>query len=194
MSSPRLLLGLLTTAALALAPLPAHAASVTTKDAARDVVSQVDDQGPTQAEPQRAEGDVLSMRVTHGTRAVRIRLLAAQLTRDPQQTTAYVFAIKTNEGRRADLSVYVDGSTWQGQRSLTVNGRDRSCRGLRTHIDYRAAKVTATVPRWCLSNPRWVRVGGGIGVDAGSRLYADDVSRAGTIGHELELGPRVRRS
>ncbi len=194
MSSPRVLLGLLTTAALALAPLPAQAASVTTRDAARDVVSQAGDQGPTRPEPLRAEGDVLSMRVTHGTRAVRIRLQTSQLTRDPQQTTAHVFALKTNEGRRADLSIYVDGSRWQGQRWFTLNGRDRSCRGLRTHIDYRAGMVTAVVPRRCLSNPRWVRVGGGIGVDSDSRLYADDVSRDGTIGHELALGPRVRRN
>ncbi len=194
MSPRRLFLGMLTAAALAAAPLPAHAASITTSDAARDVVSQADDQGPTQPEPLRAEGDVLSMRVTHGNRAVRIRLQAAQLTRDPQQTMAHVFALRTNEGRRADLSIYVDGSRWQGQRWWTVDGRERSCRDVRTHIDYQAETVTATVPRRCLSNPRWVRVGGGIGVDSDSRLYADDVSRAGTIGHELVLGPRLRRN
>jgi len=194
MSSRRLVLGLLTASALALAPLPAHAASVTTNDATRDVVAaNFDDASQNRPEPTREEGDTLSMRITHGTGAVRIRLEAAKLTRDPGQTATHVFALRTNEGTRADLSIYVDGSRWQGQRMLLVNDKMRTCRGLRTHIDYRAGTVQVKIPRRCLSNPRWVRVGAGIATDSDSQLYVDDVSRRGKVGHELALGPRVRR-
>lgn len=194
MSARRIILSLLAAPGLALAPLPAQAATITTTDAAHDVVSaNFESDDPNQPEPTRDEGDALSMRVTHGTGAVRIRLQAAELPRDSSQATAHIFAFRTNAGRRAELSIYVDGSRWQGQRTWTVNGRERTCRGLRSHIGYREKTVDVVVPRRCLTNPRWVRVGGGIAIQSDSLLYADDVTRSGTVGHELTLGPRIRR-
>jgi hypothetical protein len=176
------------------APLPAHAAGHTTRDAAHDVLSQeLDEDLPNRPEPSRTEGDALSMAVVNGPRLVRIRLHLAKLTRASSGSTVHVFAFRTNEGRRADLSVYVQGKRWQGKRMWSVNGRDRTCRGLRSRIDYDTATVRVAVPRRCLSNPRWVRVGGGTGILAGDRLYADDVSAAGRIGDDVVLGPRVPR-
>lgn len=194
MSTRHLVLTLTASAALALAPLPANAASHTTYDERGDVVSGNSEAGdPHHLEPGRAEGDALTMRVMHGNKMIRIKLRVAGLTRSRGTQTAHVFALRTNEGRRAELSLYVHGNRWQGERLWTVDDRDRPCRGLRTRINYRADAVAVVIPRGCLSNPRWVQVGGGIGSYAGSTLYADDVSLVGRIGHDLALGPRIQR-
>lgn len=197
MSPRRLVPGLvwgLATTVLVLTPLPAFAETHTVKDATHDVVSQaIDGDVPDHPEPTRAEGDALAMRVKHGKKAVRITLQMAQLTRDATSSTAHVFGIRTNEGRRAELDLFVNGKRWQGQRMWTVNGKDRRCRGLNTRIDYSAGTVRVVVPRRCLSNPRWVEVGGGIGILNADRLYADDVSLAGKVGDDLAYGPRLRR-
>lgn len=189
-----LTLGLATTAALVLAPLPAIAATHTVTDAAHDVVSQsIDNDVPSRPEPTRTQGDALAMRVTHGKKVVRIILRSARLTRDAKAVNVHVFGIRTNEGRRAELDLLVGAKQWQGEQRWSVNDRDRKCRGLRTHIDYRAGTVRLVVPRRCLSNPRWVQVGGGNGVLVGDRVYADDVSLAGKVGHDIAYGPRIRR-
>jgi hypothetical protein len=194
MSSPRLALALAATTALVLAPLPAFADVHTVKDATHDVVSQgIDDDVLTHPEPAREEGDALAVRVKHGKQVVRMNLQTAQLTRDAKSTVVHSFDLRTNEGRRAELLVYVSGRRWQGKQMWSVNGRDRTCRGLRTHIDYSAGTVLAVVPRHCLSDPRWVRVGAGSGMLTGDRLYADDVSLAGRVEHDLAYGPRIRR-
>lgn len=187
-------LGLATAAALVLAPLPAFAEVHTVKDAAHDVVSQdVEQNLAEQPEPTRDEGDALAMRVKHGKRAVRVNLQMAQLTRDAKASTVHVVSLRTNEGRRAELYLYVSGQRWQGERMWSVGNKDRRCRGLRTHIDYDNATVRVVIPRRCLSDPRWVRVGGGTGILAADRLYADDVNLAGKVGDDAVYGPRVRR-
>lgn len=194
MSARRLALSLATTTAVVLSPLPAFAETHTVKDAAHDVVSQgLDEDVIDHAEPTRDEGDALVMRVKHGKKAVRIVLRSAQLTRDAQASTVHAFGIRTNEGRRAELILYVSGQRWQGQQTWTVNKHDQKCHGISTHIDYSAGTVRAVVPRGCLSNPRWVQVGGGNGILAGDRIYADDVNRAGTVLDDMAYGPRLRR-
>ncbi len=164
--APGLIWGLATTV-LVLTPLPALAETHNVKDAPRDVVSQgIDEDVPDHPEPTRDEGDALAMRVKHGKKAVRITLQTAQLTRDATSSTVHVFGIRTNQGRRAELDLFVSGSRWQGQRMWTVNGKDRTCRG---------------------------QVGAGIGILTADRLYADDVSQAGRVGDDLAYGPRLRR-
>ncbi|GAB2865470.1 hypothetical protein [Nocardioides pacificus] len=180
---------------LALAAAPASADSHVVRDAARDVRSQgIDDDVIRRPEPTRTEGDVRSLRVTHGPRNVRLTLRLARLTRVPAAGVVHVFALRTDEGRRADLGIYVAKRDWQGERMWSVEDRDRACRGLRTRVDYRADTVRAVVPRRCLSNPAWIRVGGGHGMLDGERLYADDVSRKGRVGEDVVVeGPRIRR-
>jgi len=73
MSSHRLVVSLAVATVLVLAPSSAHADSSTTRDASRDVLSQgLEDDVPTRPEPSRAEGDALTMRVTHGPKRLRI--------------------------------------------------------------------------------------------------------------------------
>lgn len=180
--------------ALVLAPLPAFADTVTTQDAAQDVVTQgISDDEATDPAPDRVEGDALSMRVLHGPRNVRINLHSAKLTRSKDLTAVHAFAFRTNAGRYAELTVYVTDGDWQGQDTWTVDGTDRTCRGLHTYVSYASGTVRLVVPRTCLSNPAWVRVGGGSGFLEGDRLYADDVHLDGSIEDRPQLGQRVRR-
>ena len=183
MSRRRLTLTLgLATPALVLAPLPAFAEVHTVKDAAHDVVSRdVEEKLPEQLEPNRDEGDALAMRVKHGRKAVRVTLRMARLTRDATTTAVHVVTLRTNEGRQAELYLYVSGRRWQGERMWSVGNRDRRCRGLSTHIDYGTATVRAVIPRRCLSDPRWVQVDAGSGILTEDRLYADDVNLTGTV-------------
>lgn len=197
MSGPRFLLTLAASSALVMVPLsgPALADSVTTRDAAHDVVSQSgeDDTGPTRPEPDREEGDALAMRVTHGKKNVRVVMRSAKLTRPSKDPAVHLFSFRTSRGKTADLGLYVHRKRRQGERTWSYAGRDRACRGLRTTIDYRNATVRAVVPRRCLSNPRWVQVGAGVGTLTADRVYADDVNRSGGIEDDLAYGPRVRR-
>ena len=179
---------------LVLAPLPAYAETVTTHDASNDVRSQsASEEGPTEPAPDRTEGDALSMRVLHGPRNVRVNLRSAKLARTKDVEAVHSFVFRTNEGRLAELSINVTDGDWQGQDAWTVDDVDRTCRGLHTYVSYRTETVRVVVPRTCLSSPRWVRVGGGSGYLVGDTVFADDVNRDNSFGHEARLGGKVRR-
>ena len=183
--------------ALALIPVAANAASVTTHDAAHDVVSGgQEDDTINVPEPLRREGDVLSLRVNHRANVVRVTMFEDQLTRVRKGDMAFhVFALRTNEGKRADVSLLTQKGKWQGKADF-FSGRNSKCRGLRSNVDYAKNSVQVTIPRRCLSNPRWVQVGGGTGVltegEAG-RIYADDANLDAKVEDDIAFGPRVRR-
>lgn len=195
--------------ALALLPLsllvtvgatgPAQAQTRTTHDARHDVVGGADSEmNPTHVVPRRAEGDVLSVRVTHGAGAVRVLLHYAQLSRERRAMVVHFVTLRTDEGLRAGVDLIVDRGDRHGQGdpqwSATGDSQESSCPGLRTRIDYRSDTVRMVVPRNCLSDPRWVRVGAGGGSFVGGRLYADDAALRGRVADDVVLGPRVRRS
>lgn len=120
MSGRRLLLAFAALPALALVPLagPASAETLTVVDAGHDVVSlSTTGEGSLRPETSRREGDALRMRVTHGTRNVRVLLRLSKLSRSTRTQTVHTVAFRTNEGRRVELSLYVHGRRWQGQRS-----------------------------------------------------------------------------
>jgi hypothetical protein len=194
MSVRTLTLAAAAVSALVLVPLPAYAETVTTHDASGDVRSQsASEEGPTEPAPDRVEGDVLTMRVLHGPRNVRVNLHSARLTRTPGLEAVHSVTFLTDEGRSAELAVHVTSGDWQGEDVWTVGDEDRTCRGLHTYVSYRTETVRVVVPRTCLSSPRWVRVGGGSGFLVGEKLYADDVNRDDAFGHEARLGGKVRR-
>ena len=195
MSGRRLLLSVSSLSALALLASvgPAAAESTTTRDAGRDVVSvSSNGEGPQRVVTSRREGDARRMRVTHGAETVRVAVRLARLSRPNGADAFHALAFRTDRGR-ADLSIYVHGENWQGDRSWDTPGRDQACDGLRTRIDYRRDSVVAVVPRACLKDPRWVRVGFGTAVYRADRFYADDVNLDGRITDDLAYGPRVRR-
>ncbi|MGA8209735.1 MAG: hypothetical protein WB441_05530 [Nocardioidaceae bacterium] len=190
-------------AVLALGGAPAGAAvpdqdtvsGFTVLDARHDVVrgSTESSRVPARPAPRRRQGDVVALTATHGGDRVRVTMRYAELDRLPGALTVHTFAFRTDAGRFAELGLLAHDGNWAGEPVWTVRGRESEpCAGLRTAIDYRRNTVRVVVPRDCLSDPRWVRVGGGGGSLVGSTLFADDALRAGSIGHDLRLGPRLQ--
>lgn len=195
--------------ALALAPIavltalvgaaPAQAQSRTAYDARHDVVGDREGRETiTTPRPGRREGDVVEVRTTYAGSALVVVQDYVRLTRPRSgDMSAHFVSVRTNEGLRADLTVYVDGRTrdWQGERSWEVAGRDSArCAGLRTRIDYTADTVRVRIPRSCLSDPRWVRVGSAGSSLQRGYLYADDARLRGRLDQDdLAFGPRLRR-
>jgi len=185
-----------TVVALALVATPAQARTHVERDAARDIVSMDANStgAPDRPAPRRREGDVRSLRTVHGPHRIHVTLRSDRLARVKQTWGVHIFRFRTSNGRSADLTMLVSDGRWQGERSWTIDDHERRCRGLHTRVNYQRDTVTAVIPRRCLGNPRWVRVGGGTGLLHAGRLYADDATLDGKV-HEddVRLGPRVRR-
>lgn len=182
----------------------ASAHSHTTTDPRHDVTrvdTSSDDTETMTVDPTRANGDVTSLRVVHGPSRVSLTMRFVSLPRPRGHVfTFHAFSIKTDEDKRFDLSLTPQRRHPQGERDLSRrNGSPVRCHGLHSHVDYAHAVVRASIPRECLSSPRWVRVGAGSGTFDGDldadqlSVYGDDASRAGRVRDYLALGPRVRR-
>ena len=173
---------------------PALAQTRTTQDAAGDVVSGPEEVDiPTTPEPDRTAADVTSLRVEHRRHVVRLVLREAEV---PEMTgddlAVHILSLRTSEGKRAELDLVTSADRPQGQRVWSF-GERTSCRGLRTTVSYADDEVRVTIPRRCLSAPRWVKVGGGAGVLEGDRVFADDASLDGEVRQDVVLGPKVFR-
>ncbi|KQT90689.1 hypothetical protein ASG49_13075 [Marmoricola sp. Leaf446] len=187
-----LVAALLAASVVALAPSAAQAASSSDADSRSDVVVQ-GGAAPGRVDAGRSNGDVTSVRVVHGRRAVSLELRFATL----QATGSWHrhwFRMVTDEGVRRELAVTAGPGAWQGRAQLT--GVDRSPEGcvLRSTIGYGAgATVRVVVPRACLSSPAWVRVAAGTVTASGTRVWADDARTRGQLWDAPVFGPRVHR-
>jgi hypothetical protein len=180
--------------ALLIAPAAAYAETKVHSDLTGDVRQYSLDSGPSDtgtAVPDRTDGDIKSIRVSHLTRNLRITLSFRSLT--PSGSPAdHVFWIRSNT-RARNVDISTGPGRWRGKRELTtLNDKAVGCRGFSHRIDYTYEKIVLVVPTSCLGNPRWVRVGAGTAFIGGGDYFADD-ARSSTVGENLVLGPRVHR-
>jgi hypothetical protein len=173
-----------------LQPVTAQADSYVNHDAANDVVI-FDDSGNEVKDPSRLDGDILTNGVSHYGRRLGVSMSFSDLGHDTA-FSAYLFGIKTNERKRFMLSIYaIPGEGWAAGLE-SPRGKVR-CRGLSARVDYTADRVQATIPRRCLSAPRWARVGAAaLTGSPDETVYADVAGLNGTAS-ALVFGPRVRR-
>lgn len=189
-------LGALTIAtALVLVPGSSQAEVKAHTDATGDVFVSPESDGAGEnftPAPDRVEGDVTGVRVAHRANKVKLTLRYRELSRTGF-ANIHSFRIRTEKVVR-DVTVFGITGHWRGEAEMsTARGRTVSC-ALSHTIDYATNRVTVLVPRSCLSNPRWVRVGAaGIGIDDDGNTYADDARSTG-LHDSFVLGPRVRRS
>jgi hypothetical protein len=178
-------------AAVALQPAIANADSFTHIDSVGDLMQAPVGSTDFQPDPSRLEGDTASIRVSHLARTVRVKVRYRQLSR--VGGAAHVFVFRTDKGIR-QLTVLAGPGNWRG--SLTfVNGSNKKVRcNISGGIDYVANTVLTVIPRSCLGNPRWVRVGAlAVTVDTNKVAHYDD-ARSSTISDATPIfGPKVRR-
>ena len=147
--------------AAVLLPVAASAASLTIDDATGDTYKARYDESTDTAtyEPagSQVNVDLDRVRVKHTTRTVRATATYADLKRTSDNAIMYLLQVRTNEGLKRELMVDTFMSGKNG--SVTFgkpNGDEVRCRGLNHVIDYAADTITVTVPRRCLSMPRYV--------------------------------------
>lgn len=152
-------------------------------------------------DPTIAEGDVIGSTVKHNPRKVITTLTFRELT-VTDDLSQFIVGIRSSNKVNRFVVVTADSDHPRGvQQFVKTNGRKASCRGLSHAVDYTANTVTITVPRACLSRPRWVSVGAAserIAADDATTpsdtidAYIDDAHRTG-LGDDITYSPRLRR-
>jgi len=161
--------------------------------------------------PADARRDVVRLGVDHGEEAVELTLNLRDVARRDRETT-YEFVLRTPErlfiavafpGRRLRPALFAARAVRRHDcgRRLTIHLR--SCDGLLGDADAGSDRVTISVPRSCVGEPRWVRVGavvsGAIDERSGDESIRVDADAWGGRGLDTSklvppLGPRVRVS
>lgn len=212
----------LTAALLALAAAPATAESWHAGDATRDVraydidlTSTCEDITPKTPLPHDRRRDITRLGVDHGADSVVVTVTLRDVGRRDKGTT-YDVVLRTRY-RLYDVEVY-PGDRGKAEADLAslravrdpdapecgrvLTAHDRECAGLVAELSVTAKAVTLTIPRSCLGEPRWVRVGAvSGGVVSGGLLFEGTVVTVssdswGLRGSGLSslvppLGPRV---
>ncbi|MBM7519838.1 hypothetical protein [Nocardioides nitrophenolicus] len=199
---PALLLSLLLPAATVALAAPAHADRWTYDDAAGDVTHMAVTETSLSVEtaPEQANGDITQVVVDHGRKRVTILV---------RTRTAITGAFGASVDLRTRGHYFV--LTWM--RAPGVGGVELmdfkakkekdmvvKCPGLKRKLVAERTTLRLSVPRSCLDDPRWVRVGVSLstfGMFTG-QSYDDDGLRtgmtlAGTVGVETGRSPKIRR-
>ena len=72
-----------------------------------------------------------------------------------------------------------------------ASGTEYRCSGLKFLIDYPNKRVVVNVPRTCLGNPSFVKVGLGFAAATTSKVYFDDGQVEAGNADDLVLSPGV---
>lgn len=189
--------------ALALGAMPAQAALYSHNDAVGDVFAETctgaEFEDCTEAvDPTIKNGDIVNANIRHQWRRVLIRVKQRDIKLNSFR--AHFVRIVTNEGQQRYVTLVAAPGQTRPMATI-VRAKDETkvpCRGLWTAYDHGTDMVTVIVPRYCLSYPRWVRVGVGSvigdGTDTSETLGFDELMLNGTLSDELRMSPRIRRS
>ncbi|QNN52455.1 hypothetical protein [Nocardioides mesophilus] len=169
-----------------LAPVSATAETLKIDDGTSDAWEQVfasQTSGPSYVEAgSPVNADLTRTVVRHSARRVTVRSNFVKLTKNAEGVMMAA-KIRTDEGLWRAALVFHDGSR-KGAFMLKKRG-EVSCTGLTKEVDFAHDAVQISVPRACLSAPRWVQVtvaGGNYGEGASGHSYIDV---AGIAGHRF---------
>jgi hypothetical protein len=177
---------LATTAVLA-AAVPAHAAKLVLTDPAGDVWAGAET--PTQIGT-RVNGDLVKTTVTHTARKVLVKAKYTDLAKN-QDTLYFAYFVRTNEHVKRVAAVTAMPGKRKGISEFSRPRGKAACNGMTHAIDYVADTVTISVPRTCLSNPRWVQIqAAGVTVNGG--VYTIDDAQS-TESEPHTWSAKVRR-
>ena len=124
--------------------------------------------------------DLVRTVVRHGDRRVVVKAKYADLKRSADPLILVV-RLRTNESLKRDVAVETVSSPRGSVMFAKHSGADVKCTGLTHDVDYDADRVTVSVPRSCLSNPRWVQAT--VGAVAMTDEYHVHVDNGHNTGH-----------
>jgi hypothetical protein len=166
-------------AAVLLAAAPASAAKLVIKDATGDVWH--DGSSYTEAGTV-ANADLKKVVVRHTRKVVVLKGTYTDLKKS-DDLKWFVMFLRTNEKRRRFALVRTTPAKPQGVHMLTNMSADNlKCAGVTHEIDYALNTITLSLPRTCLSNPRWVQAQGGAVLSesmVADEAYVDDMATTG---------------
>lgn len=180
--------------------LPAPAASAATlaaPDAAGDVWKSTFDPQTAEetVEPAGSQVNVDLVRTVVKHTDTRLVVVARYADLAKSTNRFFVYSqLRTDEGVKRDIGIDAT-MRWSGTAFLMGPRGEVRCDGLRHSVDYAADVATVSVPRSCLSKPRWVQTRtGAIGFPAdgaGDEAYLDSASD--DTADEPSWTARVRR-
>lgn len=198
---PPALLAAVAVIVVTLTPLTSFADAWSRTDPAADMVLYAAMATKATAAPEAANADVVSSEIRHGDLKVKLRLSMSELKVAADEAVHVVWLVDTNELKHFTVSVYISDGKRAGDWQLRNRSGGASVRCALTHtVDYSANTVGVTVPRSCLSNPRWVRTGAWStafrfvqeGDDPDVLVFADDAARSGSVSEgQPTFGPRI---
>ncbi|WP_193609992.1 hypothetical protein [Nocardioides lijunqiniae] len=163
------------------------------RDARRDAIRFDTETEKKRPAPRDRTADVTRTVVDHQADQLVVQTRVRQLGRSGYRLM--IGEILTSDGRRLDLTVDYSKRPIGEAFSLTrsASGADVACPAATWSATRSTKQVTATIPRSCLGDPAWVRVG--LGMVAAPRnlrtSVGDDSRLSGRIGDEhIKLGPR----
>ncbi|WP_134738067.1 hypothetical protein [Nocardioides sp. 503] len=176
---------------------PAQAAQgehrVVHRDARRDAIRFDTESEKKQPAPRNRTSDITRTVVDHQAEQLVVKTRVRELGRSGYRLM--IGEIQTPDGRRFDLMVDYSKRPIGEAFSLTPSGSgdEAECVGATWSAKRSTKQVTATIPRSCLGDPAWVKVG--LGMVAAPRnlrtSMGDDSRLSGRIGDKhLKLGPR----
>lgn len=174
------------------APAAAHADTLVRSDAAGDVVvtetSMVSVEPPVfEPAPAQTQADIVATSLTHNANAVRVKIRARELVR---QGSIFASVMIRSDKRNRWVDLNARPGAYFGRTEI-YNPRSESddvrCAGMSHKIDYVANTMLVVIPRSCLGNPNWVRIGVGVvsTKNGGRTIYVDDARRTG---YSAEMG------
>jgi hypothetical protein len=189
---------------VAVVPTAAAAEQWTHRDATGDVVQftyDFESVRTTTELPDDVSTDVRRLTITHAPHELRISMRVEDIVRGTRVAELHV---RTAEGRRFEVTAYaVRTRAFSGPYIIAVPTRERvRCSGQSASLDPDTDKVSVTLPRRCLGDPRWVQVGATYAtegefeseVEEGHFNYfenIDDALREG-VRYRPVMSPRVR--
>lgn len=143
-----------------------------TVDAAGDIVKYNREGG--------AEGDIVFARIRHTATRVIVYVRYVQLT-VPKQYGSFQYDVVGNNGQEAIVEIDTRHGKPQGDASVAYTGR--RC-GLAHHINYAGDSVSTSIPRSCVRNAKYVRIGhltleASVRPDGSGKVYYDSPTRDG---------------
>ena len=172
-------------------PSTASAEVIRHRDPAGDVARSPVGSNAYTPVPDEVRGDIVATKVRFARRAVWIRYHLQDLTTTGNGNFQVIGLRSDRRERTIELDAFP--GHWEG-RAVVTNTRAQAVGCLVNHrIDYDRNRISLRVPRSCLGNASWVRVGIRTTVASTTNVYVDDARAAG-YSPTLVYGRRVHRA